>query len=85
MEKGLEESVVRTQQDAVKQCQSEKKTSEGKRALMQQEANQLRAQSNNVISANRESELELRKVCTLTLVAHPVNETGSMRIVISLL
>lgn len=83
MEKGLEESVVRTQQDAEKQCQSEKKTSEGKIARMQQEANQLRAQFNNVISANRESELELRKVCTL--VAHPVNETGSMRIVISLL
>ncbi|KAK7164305.1 hypothetical protein R3I94_002879 [Phoxinus phoxinus] len=61
MEKGLEESIVRTQQDAEKQSQSEKKTSEGKKARMQQEANQLRAQFNNVISANRESELELRK------------------------
>ncbi|CAM4544040.1 unnamed protein product [Leuciscus chuanchicus] len=61
MEKGLEESVVRTQQDAEKQCQSEKKTSEGKRARMQQEANQLRAQFDNVISAHRESQLELRK------------------------
>ncbi|XP_056116003.1 dynein regulatory complex protein 10 [Rhinichthys klamathensis goyatoka] len=61
MEKGLEESVIRTQQDAEKQSQSEKKTSEGKRARMQQEANQLRAQFNNVISENREGELKLRK------------------------
>ncbi|KAG1958332.1 dynein regulatory complex protein [Pimephales promelas] len=61
MEKSLEESVVRTQQDAEKQSQSEKKTSEGKRARMQQEANQLRAQLNNVISENRESEMKLRK------------------------
>jgi len=82
MEKSLEESVVRTQQDAEKQSQSEKKTSEGKRARMQQEANQLRAQLNNVISENRESEMKLRKVCTLG--AHPVNEKGSIRIVIIL-
>ncbi|KAG1958335.1 dynein regulatory complex protein [Pimephales promelas] len=83
MEKSLEESVVRTQQDAEKQSQSEKKTSEGKRARMQQEANQLRAQLNNVISENRESEMKLRKVCTLG--AHPVNEKGSIRIVIILM
>jgi len=82
MEKSLEESVVRTQQDAEKQSQSEKKTSEGKRARMQQEANQLRAQLNNVISENRESEMKLRKVCTFG--AHPVNEKGSIRIVIIL-
>ncbi|XP_067296329.1 dynein regulatory complex protein 10 isoform X2 [Pseudorasbora parva] len=61
MEKGLEESVARTQQDAEKQSQSDKKTSEGKRARMLQEANHLRAQLNNVIAANRERELELRK------------------------
>ncbi|XP_067264324.1 dynein regulatory complex protein 10 [Chanodichthys erythropterus] len=61
MENGLEEFVVRTQQDAEKQSQSDKKTSEGKRARLQQEANQLRAQLNNVIAANRERELELRK------------------------
>lgn len=68
MENGLEEFVVRTQQDAEKQSQSDKKTSEGKRARLQQEANQLRAQLNNVIAANRERELELRKVYTLGVI-----------------
>ncbi|XP_051967287.1 dynein regulatory complex protein 10 [Xyrauchen texanus] len=61
MEKGLEEFVVRTQQEAEKQSQSDKKTSEGKTACVQEEANQLRAQFKNVIAENRERELALRK------------------------
>lgn len=64
MGKGLEEFVVRTQQDAEKQSQSDKKTSDGKRARMQQEASQLRTQLNNAITASREREQDLRKVCT---------------------
>lgn len=79
----MEEFVVRTQQDAEKQSQSDKKTSEGKRARLQQEANQLRAELNNVIAANRERELELRKVCALG--GHSVTEIASTSILIILL
>uniref|UniRef100_A0A672NVN5 Dynein regulatory complex protein 10 n=1 Tax=Sinocyclocheilus grahami TaxID=75366 RepID=A0A672NVN5_SINGR len=61
MEKGLEDFIVRTQQDAAKQSQSDTKTSEGKRARLQQETSQLRAQLNNVTAADRERELALRK------------------------
>ncbi|XP_043094805.1 dynein regulatory complex protein 10 [Puntigrus tetrazona] len=61
MEKGLEDFIVRIQQDAEKQSQSDTKTSEGKRARLQQEASQLRAQLNNVTAEDRESELALRK------------------------
>ncbi|XP_073697350.1 dynein regulatory complex protein 10 [Garra rufa] len=60
-EKGLEDFIVRTQQDAEKQSQSDTKTSEGKRARLQQEASQLRDQHNNVTEADRERELALRK------------------------
>ncbi|KAK2911169.1 hypothetical protein Q8A67_003302 [Cirrhinus molitorella] len=60
-EKGLEDFIVRTQQDAEKQSQSDTKTSEGKRARLQQEASQLRSQHNNVTAADRERELALRK------------------------
>lgn len=62
MEKISEDFVLRTQQDADKQNQSDAKTSEGRRARMQQEANQLRVQLNNLISENREVETSLRKV-----------------------
>lgn len=62
MEKGLEEFVVRTQKEAEKQNQSDKKTSEGKRAHMQQEVDQMRAQLNAVIAQYMEGERELRKV-----------------------
>lgn len=55
--------MVRTQQEAEKQNQSDKKTSEGRRTLVQQEVNQMRPQLNAVIAQNRESELALRKVC----------------------
>ncbi|XP_029618970.1 dynein regulatory complex protein 10 [Salmo trutta] len=61
MEKISEDFVLRTQQDADKQNQSDAKTSEGRRARMQQEANQLRVQLNNLISENREVETSLRK------------------------
>ncbi|XP_018959655.2 dynein regulatory complex protein 10-like isoform X2 [Cyprinus carpio] len=61
MEKGLEDFIARTQQDAEKQSQSDTKTSEGKRARLQQEGSQLRAQLNNVTAADRERELALRK------------------------
>ncbi|XP_016143696.1 dynein regulatory complex protein 10 isoform X1 [Sinocyclocheilus grahami] len=61
MEKGLEDFIVRTQQDAEKQSQSDTKTSEGKGARLQQEASQLRAQLNNVTEGDRERELALRK------------------------
>ncbi|XP_056312863.1 dynein regulatory complex protein 10 [Danio aesculapii] len=61
MGKGLEEFVVRTQQDAEKQSHSDRKTSDGKRARMQQEASQLRTQLNNAITASREREQDLRK------------------------
>ncbi|KAI7813646.1 dynein regulatory complex protein 10 [Triplophysa rosa] len=60
MEKGLEEFVVRTQQEAEKQNQSDKKTSEGRRAHVQQEVNQMRAQLNAVIAQYMERELKLR-------------------------
>uniref|UniRef100_A0A8C2GZA9 Dynein regulatory complex protein 10 n=1 Tax=Cyprinus carpio TaxID=7962 RepID=A0A8C2GZA9_CYPCA len=61
MEKGLEDFIVRTQQDAEKQSQSDTKTSEGKRARLQQEASQLSAQLNNVTAEDRERELALQK------------------------
>ncbi|KAF4113475.1 dynein regulatory complex protein 10 [Onychostoma macrolepis] len=61
MEKGLEDFIVRTQQDAEKQSQSDTKTSEGKTARLQQEASQLRAQLNNETAEDRERELVLRK------------------------
>uniref|UniRef100_A0A671MTK8 Dynein regulatory complex protein 10 n=1 Tax=Sinocyclocheilus anshuiensis TaxID=1608454 RepID=A0A671MTK8_9TELE len=61
MEKGLEDFIVRTQQDAEKQSQSDTKTSEGKGARLQQEASQLRSQLNNVTEEDRERELALRK------------------------
>ncbi|TRZ02080.1 hypothetical protein DNTS_016497 [Danionella cerebrum] len=60
-EKALQEFVGRTQQDAEKQTHSDQKTSEGKRARLQQEASQLNSQINNLIAANREAEVELRK------------------------
>ncbi|KAA0716651.1 IQ domain-containing protein D [Triplophysa tibetana] len=60
-EKGLEEFVVRTQQEAEKQNKSDKKTSEGKRAHVQQEVDQMRAQLNAVIAQYMERERELRK------------------------
>lgn len=63
MENGMEDFMVRSQQEAEKQIQSDKKTSEGKSAQVQQEANQIRTQLNTVISQDRERELELRKVC----------------------
>ncbi|KAI2664818.1 IQ domain-containing D-like isoform X2 [Labeo rohita] len=61
-EKGLEDFIIRTHQDAEKQSQSDTKTSEGKRARLQQEASQLRAQHNNVTAADREKELARRKI-----------------------
>ncbi|XP_073716625.1 dynein regulatory complex protein 10 [Misgurnus anguillicaudatus] len=61
MEQGLEEFVVRTQQEAEKQSQSDRNTSEGKRAHMQQEADHMRAQLNIDIANHREKELALRK------------------------
>uniref|UniRef100_A0A8C1Z2M3 Dynein regulatory complex protein 10 n=1 Tax=Cyprinus carpio TaxID=7962 RepID=A0A8C1Z2M3_CYPCA len=61
MEKCLEDFIVRTQQDAEKQSQSDTKTSEGKRARLQQEASQLSAQLNNVTAEDRERELALQK------------------------
>ncbi|XP_067087650.1 dynein regulatory complex protein 10 [Osmerus mordax] len=61
MEKISEDFVLRMQQDAEKQSQSDAKTSEGKQSRMQQEANQLRVQLNNLIAENREVETTLRK------------------------
>lgn len=70
MEKGLEDFIIRTQQDAEKQSQSDTKTSEGKRARLQQENSQLRAQLNNVTAEDRERELALRKVYLCTSIIH---------------
>ncbi|KAG7481077.1 hypothetical protein MATL_G00062950 [Megalops atlanticus] len=61
MEKQSEEFVTRMQQDAEKQNLSDRKTSEGRCAHMQQEANQLHGQFNNLIAENREVEMTLRK------------------------
>nr|XP_046206886.1 dynein regulatory complex protein 10 isoform X2 [Oncorhynchus gorbuscha] len=59
MEKISEDFVLRTQQDADKQNQSDAKNSQGRRARMQQEANQLRVQLNNLISENREKKYKV--------------------------
>ncbi|XP_010894647.2 dynein regulatory complex protein 10 [Esox lucius] len=56
-----EDFVLRTQQDADKQRQSDAKTSEGKRICLLQEANQLRLQLNNLIAENHQGEIALRK------------------------
>ncbi|KAJ8005683.1 hypothetical protein DPEC_G00120470 [Dallia pectoralis] len=56
-----EDFLLRTQQDAVKQSQSDAKASEGKRVSLLQEANKLRLQLNNLIAENREGETALRK------------------------
>ncbi len=72
MEKGLEDFIVRTQQNAEKQSHSDRKSSEGKRARLQQEASQLRAQLNNVTAEDREGKLALRKVYLCTFMYHSV-------------
>uniref|UniRef100_A0A673LSD7 Dynein regulatory complex protein 10 n=1 Tax=Sinocyclocheilus rhinocerous TaxID=307959 RepID=A0A673LSD7_9TELE len=74
MEKGLEDFIVRTQQDAEKQSQSDTKTSEGKRTRLQQETSQLRAQLNNVTAADRERELALRRVYLCSFKGHSVKK-----------
>ncbi|XP_036435933.1 dynein regulatory complex protein 10 [Colossoma macropomum] len=61
MEKTSEDFVARTQQEAQRQNESDQKTSEGKQTHLQQEANQLRVQLNNLITEHKEAELALRK------------------------
>ncbi|KAM4616805.1 dynein regulatory complex protein 10 [Polymixia lowei] len=61
MEKCSEDLVLRMQQDADKQSQSDTKTSEGKQTCMKKEITQLTIQLNNLILENREAEAALRK------------------------
>ncbi|KAL7834240.1 hypothetical protein SRHO_G00284870 [Serrasalmus rhombeus] len=60
-EKTSEDFVARTQKEAQRQNESDQKTSEGKQTRLQQEANQLRVQLNNLITEHKEAELALRK------------------------
>ncbi|KAL6463082.1 hypothetical protein MHYP_G00274730 [Metynnis hypsauchen] len=60
-EKTSEAFVARTQKEAQRQNESDQKTSEGKQTRLQQEANQLRVQLNNLITEHKEAELALRK------------------------
>ncbi|KAL0979319.1 hypothetical protein UPYG_G00183610 [Umbra pygmaea] len=51
----------RTQQEADMQSQLDAKTSEGRQSCLQQEANQLRVQLNNLIAENHKEETAMRK------------------------
>ncbi|CAL8248233.1 unnamed protein product [Merluccius merluccius] len=60
-EKSSRDFVLRTQQDAEKQSQSDTKTWEGRQTRMQQEVDQLTLQLNTLVLQNREIETALRK------------------------
>ncbi|XP_026887217.2 dynein regulatory complex protein 10 [Electrophorus electricus] len=61
MEKTSEDYVRRTQRHAEREHQSDGKTSEGKQDRLQEEANKLRVQLNNILMEHREKEMALRK------------------------
>ncbi|KAM5193280.1 dynein regulatory complex protein 10 [Mantella aurantiaca] len=61
LEKISESQVRRTVQEAEKQQKSDLRASEGKRAKLHQDLQQLRSQLNGAIAENREVELSLRK------------------------
>ncbi|XP_019394882.1 PREDICTED: IQ domain-containing protein D [Crocodylus porosus] len=56
-----ENHILRSRQEAEKQQKGELRTSQAKRARLQQDIQQLRAQLNALVTENRESELALRK------------------------
>ncbi|CAL8347934.1 unnamed protein product [Lota lota] len=61
LEKNSRDFVLRTQQDAEKQSQSDTKTWEGKQTRMQQEIDKLTLQLNTLVLENRQAEKALRK------------------------
>ncbi|KAL4646493.1 IQ domain-containing protein D-like [Arapaima gigas] len=61
MERICEEFVLRTEQDADKQSLSDRKASEARQMRLQEEAKALRVQLNNLVAANRDLEMALRK------------------------
>uniref|UniRef100_A0A8C9R7K1 Dynein regulatory complex protein 10 n=1 Tax=Scleropages formosus TaxID=113540 RepID=A0A8C9R7K1_SCLFO len=61
MEKGCEDFVLRTQSEAERQGQSDRKSSEGRQMRLREELAGLRTQLNSLVAANRDVEMGFRK------------------------